>query len=114
MAREPKVTRTIGETVVKLKCADLEQGEIHDTVITLPYSETDGEKALKALKKQYETDNYKLLNVLSTEIIYTRYEMPQSLFISFATPYTLDSDSDSGQDKAPEPHPVDEPHPVNE
>lgn len=107
MAREPKVTRTIGETSVTAQCADIAQGVICEQTFLLPLTEQNNEKVLKYLKKCYETEVYKILRVLNTEIIYNRYAMPQSTFIELATEITPVSEY-GVEDASP-----DEPHPVN-
>ena len=84
MARERMVTRTVDVTVAEVMCLDVTTAEV--TVVSYDISGkfNTKEEVLKSLKKAYETDTYKVVNVQSTETKEILYGMPEIDFIRMA------------------------------
>lgn len=84
MARERMVTRTITSTTYKVMSVNTETCEIS----ILPYATSeefiDDEKALKFLRKKYETDNLKLVKIESIETTEQLYGMTEVEFMQYA------------------------------
>lgn len=84
MARERMITRTVTEVTVKVMCVDVEtaQVEVKDFILSGNYENDD--IILKTLKKQHETDIYKLIKVESTTVTEKLYGMTEQQFIELA------------------------------
>lgn len=84
MARERMITRTVTEVTVKVMCVDVEtaQVEVKDFILSGNYDNND--IILKTLKKQYETDNYKLIKVEEVNTTEKLYGMTEQQFIELA------------------------------
>lgn len=84
MARERMVTRTVEVTVAEVMCIDVTTAEV--TVVSYDISGkfSTKEDILKSLKKAYESDTYKVVNVQSTETKEILYGMPEIDFIRMA------------------------------
>ena len=84
MARERMVTRTITSTTYKVMSVNTETCEVS----ILPYATSeefiDDEKALKFLRKKYETDTLKLVKIESIEITEQLYGMTEVEFMQYA------------------------------
>lgn len=84
MARERMVTRTITTTTYKVMSVNTETCEVS----ILPYATSeefiDDEKALKFLRKKYETDTNKLVKIESIETTEQLYGMTELEFIQYA------------------------------
>ena len=85
MARERMVTRTVNVTICETICMDVVNVEtqIKDLELSGTFN-TDNER-LKALKKQYETDTYKVVAIQSTTEKEILYGMKEVDFIKLAT-----------------------------
>lgn len=83
MARERMVTRTVESTIAHTMCIDTETANV--SIETFRISGKFEEKELlKKLKKNYETDTFKVVAIQSTEIEEKLYGMTEELFISMA------------------------------
>lgn len=83
MARERMVTRTVSETTVTVMCVNVTTAEMENKVYTLGQVSNQSD-ALKALKKLYETDTFKLVAVVSMEVTEQLYGMTEVEFIKLA------------------------------
>lgn len=84
MARERMITRTVTEVTVKVMCVNVEtaQVEVVDFKVYGNYENID--VILKTLKKQHETDNYKLIKVENAHTTEKLYGMTEQQFIELA------------------------------
>ena len=83
MARVRMVTRTVEVTHYNVKCYDAVNNTVFDRDIEMGVL-PKGVNPLKELKKQYETDLFKLIVVNSSETVTKLYGMPESKFIELA------------------------------
>lgn len=86
MARAPMVTRTISTTNATLMMVDTTAGEVFNKDVVLPRTYEDEKAVLKAAKKVYETDEHKVVQVVSTSVAETLYGMSEADFIAHAKP----------------------------
>ena len=85
MARERMVTRTVELSVCEVMCMNTKTAEVKINTYEIGGGLTDEKALLKAIKKLYETDDFKCVaisKVTQREII---YGMPESKFIELAT-----------------------------
>ena len=85
MARIRMVTRTINVTICKVMAV-----KVTDSQVITDYLELTGEtytedKALKALKKQYETEDYKIVAIQNMETREDLYGMTETEFLRVAS-----------------------------
>ena len=85
MARVPMVTRTIVSTKVVLMCVDVNAGETCTKTVTLPRTYKDDTALLKQAKKVLETDELKVVHVLSKEEQEQLFGMTEQQFIEVAS-----------------------------
>ena len=84
MARKPVVTRTITTTVCQVFCVDVPSEETATIEVVLPRTYTE-KKLLNAVKEAVDTDDFKAVHIVSTEIRETLYGMSEEDFIKNAT-----------------------------
>ena len=84
MARARMVTRTVTGTEAEVKIVSINASEISTIKVTVSGEFTDNEKLLKAIKKQTETEDLKVLQIISTTKIDKCYGMLESEFIKLA------------------------------
>ena len=84
MARERMVTRTVTVTVAGVMCCNIETAEVSIRQFKLSGFYDDFGVALKAVKKQYETDTDKCVAVQTLTTNEVLYGMPESVFIQMA------------------------------
>lgn len=84
MSRERMVTRTINITEVSVICLEVSTAEVTIKNYDMNGIFTEVE-ALKALKKKYETNNFKLVHVEKISMNELLYGMSEEDFIRFAT-----------------------------
>ena len=84
MARERMVTRTINVTIVEAICMDITTVETSFRKLELTGETYDTSTALKALKKEYETDTFKVVAVNGLETIERMFGMKETDFIRLA------------------------------
>lgn len=82
--RKPMVTRTIQTTTVTLMCLDTETAEVENRTVTLPRTYKDEKAILKVAKPLVETDNFKAVTVVDTEVNEVLYGMTEQEFIEHA------------------------------
>ena len=83
--RTPQVTRTIITTKANVMCLDVTTGESCNKTFTAPRTYKDNEKLLKVLKQTEETDELKLVHIVSVSTEETLYGMTEADFIKNAT-----------------------------
>lgn len=83
MRKEKMVTRTVELTICEVMCLNTETAEV--TVQEYKVSVQGNQDPLKLLKKQHETDTFKLVSVQNTRTETILYGMPESVFIQNAT-----------------------------
>ena len=84
MARKRMVTRTVTGTEAEVKVVVISKDEITNIKVTVGGEFTDNEKLLKAIKKETETDDLKVLSIVTSTKIDKCYGMLESEFIKLA------------------------------
>ena len=84
MARTRMVTRTINVTVVEAMCVDTQSAEVTVKSLELTGETFTDEKALKALKKEYETDTFKVVVIQKMEVHEEMYGLKEIDFLKVA------------------------------
>lgn len=83
MARERMITRTVESTIAYAMCIDTETANVSIEQFRIS-GKFEEKELLKKLKKNYETDTFKVVAIQSTEIEEKLYGMTEELFISMA------------------------------
>lgn len=85
MARERMVTRTVEFTDAEVMCVNVNTADvaIRRFIVTGTYE--NSEKLMKALKKTYETEEIKLVNLQDSRVTEQLYGMTEEMFIQMAT-----------------------------
>ena len=84
MARKRMVTRTVTGTEAEVKVVVISKDEITNIKVTVGGEYTDNDKLLKAIKKEAETADLKVLSIITTTKIDKCYGMLESEFIKLA------------------------------
>ena len=84
MARERMVTRTILQTEVDVICMDVTTVETTVKTFTLTGLQKNTDYILKQLKKQHETENFKLVAIQNVQEKEVMYGMKEIDFIKVA------------------------------
>ena len=84
MARESMVTRTITSTRATVMGMNLVTAEPENKVIELPGEYKDNSTMLNRAKKVGETDEYKIVAIVASEVVKNLYAMSESDFITQA------------------------------
>lgn len=84
MARIPMVTRTITSTIFEVMTVDITTGGVSITNFTLSGEYEISDKTLKELKKDFETDNIKLVHIEKATSDTKLYGMTEHEFIEHA------------------------------
>ena len=84
MARVRMVTRTINVNVLEVMCVDTTNSEVTTKQFELTGETLTNEKALKLLKKEYETETFKLVAIQKTEVREEMYGIKETDFIKIA------------------------------
>ena len=84
MARKRMVTRTVTGTEAEVKVVVISKDEITNIKVTVGGVYTDNDKLLKAIKKETETDDLKVLSIVASMKIDKCYGMLESEFIKLA------------------------------
>lgn len=85
MARTRMITRTITETIVTAMCVNVVVGEVNIVSYTISGEFKTNDEILKVLKKRYEDDTFKVVNIQNVETVEKLYGMPEEDFIRLAT-----------------------------
>lgn len=81
--RVPVVTRTITTTQVELICLNVESGRTESVVMTFPREPKDDD-ILKQAKREYETNNFKVVYIADRACFTAKYSMLEDEFIKNA------------------------------
>lgn len=84
MARVPQVTRTITTTKVVAMVVNTQLGETETKEYVLPRTYKDNASVLKQLQKTFDTEDIKVVKVLTTTEENTLYGMTEQKFIEHA------------------------------
>lgn len=85
MARERAVTRTINVLSASALCVEVSTATTKTLVLELTgVGEMTSEQILKALRKQYETDDLKVVSIMATEKREELYGMSEIDFLKYA------------------------------
>ena len=84
MARKRMVTRTVTGTEAEVKVVVISANEITNIKVTVSGEFTDNDKLLKAIKKETETEDLKVLAIVTSTKIDKCYGMLESEFIKLA------------------------------
>lgn len=82
--RESMVTRTVVGTKVTVLAMDTVSCEPSNVTYKVVGQHTNDEKLLKKVRKEHDTENFKLVKILSVEPFEKRYGMKESDFIALA------------------------------
>lgn len=96
MARIKMVTRTVEQTTYEVMCVEVSSAMVVNMTFKLGAS-YGNEDSMKRLKKLYETDDLKLVSILSENTESILYGMPEAQFIQLATvlpPRSTNSDEE--------------------
>ena len=89
MAKVPMVTRTIKTTTAIVLCLDIDSGEPCNRSFTLPRERKNEKEILKAITPMLKDEpNIKPVHVVDTVINEQLYGMPETEFLSHASPIT--------------------------
>lgn len=84
MARVRMVTRTINVTEVEAMCVNTNTCEVSIKSLELTGETFTEEKALKALKKEYETETFKVVAIQKMEVHEEMYGLKEIDFLKVA------------------------------
>lgn len=84
MARTRMVTRTISLTAIEAMCVDTTSAEVSIKELELTGEAFTEEKALKALKKEYETETFKVVAIQKMEVREEMYGLKEIDFLKVA------------------------------
>lgn len=82
MARKPMVTRELIGTSATVLTVDVQAEQTSTVTLNIKGSYKTPENLLKALKKAYETDNFKVLKVVDFHPTRKLYGLPENQFFS--------------------------------
>lgn len=85
MARVKNITRTLKITRVTALMLNVETAQPFNETFNLEGTYKNDEAILKALKKEYETEECKIVHIVATEVITKTFSMPLQSFIDLAT-----------------------------
>lgn len=85
MARERMVTRTINVNEIEAMCVDTNTCEVSIKTLELTGDILTEDKALKMLKKEYETDTLKVVSIQSMNVREELYGMKEIDFLKVAS-----------------------------
>lgn len=84
MARKPMVTRTAKITHVLAQVADLEKGTIETVYFDVARVWHREDKLLAHMKAKWDTESYKILNIVETKVYTKKLGMTEEEFLSHA------------------------------
>ena len=85
MARERMITRTVEFTEAEVMCVNVNAADVAIRTFIVTGTYENSEKLMKALKKAYETDEFKLVNLQDVRVTEQLYGMTEEMFIQMAT-----------------------------
>ena len=84
MARERMVTRTVTVSNIEVMCLDVVTAEVQVKNVKVNGEFTEFDKALKSVKKVYETETFKCVSVMAITTEEVLYGMSELEFIRMA------------------------------
>lgn len=84
MARIPMVTRTIKETVASVMHVNVSTASVDYADYRVAGTFDNNEALMKYLKKNYETEEIKLVNIVNVDTVENLYGMTEAEFMSLA------------------------------
>lgn len=84
MARVRMITRTINVTTIEAMCVDTSTTEVSIKELELTGETFTEEKALKAIKKEYETDTLKVVTIQNMKVHEEMYGLKEIDFLKVA------------------------------
>lgn len=84
MAREKMVTRTITETIASVMYVNVTTASVDYADYRLAGTFDSNEAIMKKLKKDYETEEVKLVNIVNVDTVENLYGMPEAEFMKLA------------------------------
>ena len=97
MARERMITRTVTQTTAEVMTIDVTTAEVQICEYTIGGTYDRNEVLLKKLKKLFQTDTFKLVNINTTKVDDLLLGMTEEDFIRYARvlpPRTTPKDAD--------------------
>lgn len=85
MARTRMITRTIKVTAIEAMCVETLTADVSIKELELTGETFTEEKALKALKKEYETDTFKVVAIQAMNVHEEMYGLKEIDFLKVAT-----------------------------
>ena len=85
MARERMVTRTVEFTEAEVMCVNVNTADVAIRHFIVTGTFDNNEKLMKSLKKAYETEEVKLVNLQNSRVTEQLYGMTEEMFIQMAT-----------------------------
>ena len=89
MARQPMVTRTIKTTKVTALCTSVTKRESYNKEFSLSRVYKSDKILLKKLQNLYQTDDEKIVHIVSSDVVNIRYGMSEDAFIKSANELPL-------------------------
>lgn len=84
MARKPMITRTFKGEQVTVLMADINAGEMFNNTCLIPRIYKKESKRLEHVKQILETDNLKVVSIVSVDVKETRRGMTEEEFIQYS------------------------------
>lgn len=84
MSRTRMVTRTINVTAIEVMCVDTLSAEVSIKEVELTGGPFTEEKLLKELKKEYDTDTFKVVAIQKMEVHEEMYGLKEIDFLKVA------------------------------
>ena len=84
MARERMITRTIKETNVSVMYVNVSTASVDYCDYKLAGEFDTNEAIMKYLKKNYEDENIKIVNIVNVDTVDKLYGMPEAEFMALA------------------------------
>lgn len=83
--RKPMVTRTFKGMELTVMGVDTKTAEVTNKTVVLARAIKDSNKLLKTVKDSYETDTYKVVQIVDSKEVETMYGMSEQDFIAHAS-----------------------------
>ena len=84
MARIPVVSRTMETTVAKVLVVNVNSQTTEEMEVSLPRTYKNNDVVLKRVRNLMETEDLKVVHIISTEVKRTKYAMSEQKFIENA------------------------------
>lgn len=80
------ITRTFRTQEVTVMTMHTDTDATEVMTMTLPHVLPDNDKILKALKKKYETDTFKVVYIIGSEVVEQLRGLDEETFLAMSTP----------------------------